>query len=130
MTILAIFITVLLSVLQYSCCFKWHLSDVLPSDKILTFSERYMFATKNGPIILDQGSSYIDIDVNINVYLTEEKTPQVAFVVYSVLEEKHQNDTINGLCVSSSKLPSYSYWAHHPVGGDTRLGTGTHSSII
>ena len=40
--------------------FKWALYNSLPPRKIITFSERYIFAGHSGPILLEQGDSYID----------------------------------------------------------------------
>jgi hypothetical protein len=40
--------------------FKWTIDETLDSMQILTLSERYMFASKEGPILLPQGDSYIE----------------------------------------------------------------------
>ena len=47
--------------LSFVLCFKWQVNDSLDPLQILTLSERYMFATKNGPIFLQQGESFIHL---------------------------------------------------------------------
>lgn len=49
-----------------SCnAFRWHLEESFEVNRFFTFSERFMFATGKGPLILEQGASYIDVDVSI-----------------------------------------------------------------
>lgn len=45
--------------------FKWHLNEVLKYDKYLTFSEMYMFGRGQGPKIMEQGDSYINLDITV-----------------------------------------------------------------
>lgn len=80
-----------------SLSFKWHLSDVLPSKKILTFSERYMFASRNGPPMLEQGESYIDISARVTSYMTLNRSANVGFAVYAS-KDQHHHDTLEGIC--------------------------------
>jgi hypothetical protein len=40
---------------------------VLPSDKYFAFSERYMFADRDGPKLLQQGASYIHVQTSVTV---------------------------------------------------------------
>ena len=47
--------------------FKWHLSEVLESKKVLTISEKHMFSNEHGPYILPQGESYIKLENNVAV---------------------------------------------------------------
>lgn len=54
------------SLLSLSESFRWHLADNLDVDKVLTFSERYMFGNKLGPGIMESGPSYIVIDTDIH----------------------------------------------------------------
>ena len=55
-------VVLLLLVIQQSRCFKWHLTDIIPQNKILTFSERYMFQSRNGPTMLEQGDAYVKVN--------------------------------------------------------------------
>jgi hypothetical protein len=41
--------------------FKWHVNDSITPYSVVTYSERFMFATKNGPTMLQQGESYIHV---------------------------------------------------------------------
>lgn len=45
--------------------FIWSLDDILIPQKILTLSERYMFASHQGPPLLEQGDAWIKIDATI-----------------------------------------------------------------
>lgn len=57
--VLALYITV--------CnAFRWHLDETFEVNRFFTFSERFMFATGKGPLILEQGASYIDVDVTVS----------------------------------------------------------------
>lgn len=47
--------------------FKWHLNEALPTQKYFTFSERYMFADREGPLFLDKGPSFIKVDMDVTV---------------------------------------------------------------
>lgn len=47
--------------------FKWQIYDEIPSDRYFTFSEGNMFADRNGPFLLEQGSSYIQLDTNVDI---------------------------------------------------------------
>jgi hypothetical protein len=56
----------LLSLLLRPCSgFKWTIDEALDSMQILTLSERYMFASGEGPILLPQGDSYIDAKATV-----------------------------------------------------------------
>jgi hypothetical protein len=59
-----IILAVIILFVTRAFAFKWKLSDNLESKKILTFSERYMFASQNGPTMLEQGDSYIEVDIH------------------------------------------------------------------
>ena len=47
--------------------FIWPIDSSLPADQYFTFSERYMFASKDGPFMMDQGESSIKVDIDFNV---------------------------------------------------------------
>lgn len=60
-----------LLVIAYTCicftgAFKWDVHENLPVDRYFTFSERYMFADRNGPVLMNQGSSFIKVNMEIN----------------------------------------------------------------
>lgn len=80
--------------------FRWTLNDVLPSKKVLTFSERYMFSTGNGPPMLEQGSAYINVDANIFVYMLKNESAKVGYAVFAA-EEGHHHDNLIGICDDS-----------------------------
>ena len=41
--------------------FKWRLTDTIPGNEILTFSERYMFSSNRGPTFLPNHAAYIEV---------------------------------------------------------------------
>lgn len=86
-----------LILLHTSACFKWHLTDVLPAKKILTFSERYMFATGNGPTMLEQGDAYIDLNTGVLAYMLVNRSVQVGYAIYAS-SDKHHHDSLEGIC--------------------------------
>jgi hypothetical protein len=77
--------------------FKWVLTDVLPANRILQFSERYMFANHEGPDLLAQGESYIDINVNVISYMEVNRSTEVGFAVYAA-NVGHEHQTLLGMC--------------------------------
>lgn len=77
--------------------FKWRLKDTLALGHVLRFTEHYMFATENGPPMLEQGAAYIDMDVNILVYTKTNETAHIAYAIFAA-SEKYHNISLNGLC--------------------------------
>jgi hypothetical protein len=77
--------------LQISDAFKWQLTDVLSASKVLTFSEKYMFATQEGPTFLPQGDSYIKISGDVIAYMSREANHSidVSYAIYSAAENHH-----------------------------------------
>lgn len=86
-----------LSVMKGCLGFKWHLTDILPSKKILTFSERYMFASRNGPPMLEQGDSYIEVGAQVIAYMTLNRSSSVGMAIYASADQ-HHHDTLEGIC--------------------------------
>ena len=77
--------------------FRWTLNDFLPPKKVLTFSERYMFSSGNGPPMLEQGSAYINVDANILVYMSKNESAKVGYAVFAA-GEGHHHDNLIGIC--------------------------------
>jgi hypothetical protein len=65
MRVLIIFVVFMTQLLSNGVAFRWHLEETIPTSKYFTFSERFMFASGNGPMMLEQGSSYINVDVTL-----------------------------------------------------------------
>ena len=96
----------LLVILCTANAFKWHLKDTLPAQKVLTFSERYMFSTENGPPMLEQGAAYIHIDVSVLVYMAKNESAYVGYAVFAAAED-HHHDSLMGICDNSVR----DFWA-------------------
>ena len=77
--------------------FKWDIKDTLPPKKIITLSERYMFATKNGPTMLEQGDSYISANAEVTIYMLNNRSTSIALSIVGV-GEGHHHDTYQGMC--------------------------------
>ena len=99
------------AVISTARAFKWQLKDTLPAQKVLTFSERYMFSNENGPPMLEQGA-YIHIDVNVLVYMTKNESAYVGYAVFAA-DELHHHETFVGMCDNTVRD---NYWAQK-VGG-------------
>jgi hypothetical protein len=106
MMLLTTFIVV--SILLTAHSFKWHLKDNLPAQKVLTFSERYMFSTENGPPMLEQGAAYINIDAYVSVYMAINTSTLVSYAVFAASED-HHHDSLLGMCDNSDLRDNY--WA-------------------
>jgi hypothetical protein len=81
--------------------FIWKLTDVLPADRVLQFSEKYMFATHDGPDVLDQGDSYIDLKIDLISYMEVNRTTEVAYAIFAA-NSGHEHDTLLGMCSSKN----------------------------
>jgi len=117
-----LFVALLWSMCVVASGFKWHLTDTLPSEKILTFSERYMFATGLGPsllglyllyilnyyirlelfdhllfLLLEQGNSYIHIDIYVYTYSLTNTSNTIGYAIFAA-SENHQHDNLQCLC--------------------------------
>lgn len=106
---------IILSVLLSVQSFKWHLKDTLPPQKVLTFSERYMFSTENGPPMLEQGAAYIHVDANALVYMKVNESALVSYAVFAASED-HHHDSLLGMCDPQQLRENY--WASNvsPLG--------------
>ena len=58
-------VCLVLLLLQGCVGFKWKLSEVLVGDKQLSFTESHMFSSNHGPVIMEQGTSYITVDMTV-----------------------------------------------------------------
>ena len=83
--------------LSPSLGFIWHLTDILPSNEVLQFSERYMFPSGKGPGILEQGESWIQIDTDLLCYKTVNRSSTIAYAIYAT-DEAHHQEPLNGMC--------------------------------
>jgi hypothetical protein len=52
---------------NHGLSFKWDVDQLIPPDEYFTFSERYMFADRNGPFLMDEGESYIKVATSVTV---------------------------------------------------------------
>ena len=83
--------------------FKWTLTDSIPGNEILTFSERYMFGNRKGPLLLPNGPSYIQIGGKVATYMTEAQNHTVDLVhVIFTAYEGHYHDSLSGMCSRTS----------------------------
>ena len=77
--------------------FIWHLTDILPANEVLQFSERYMFPSGKGPSVLDQGESFIQIDTDLLCYKSVNRSSTIGYAVYAT-DEGHHHETLEGIC--------------------------------
>jgi len=77
--------------------FKWEISEELPSEKYFMFTERYMFANRNGPVLMDPGASFIKVKMNINTMSKTNRSLTIGMAIYSASEGNHDT-LIDGIC--------------------------------
>jgi hypothetical protein len=41
--------------------FRWHMGEHMEPDQTITFTERHMFASNDGPVMMEQGEAFIEI---------------------------------------------------------------------
>lgn len=118
------FLVVLFLITNISLCssFIWSLTDVLPANRILQFSERYMFASQEGPDLLDQGDSYIHVDMDVISYMEVNRTSQIGYAIYAV-SEGHQLDTLLGICTNSRRQLEETINGNKYYGEDIRMNS-------
>lgn len=92
--------------------FEWPLEEELPAHKYFTFSERYMFADGAGPILLEQGDAYINVDLTVDTYFLHNQTLDIGFAIFAA-EDGHEEDEFEGLCDSSIARMQKNQFAHN-----------------
>jgi hypothetical protein len=99
-------------ILLLLCCsinaFKWHLLDDLPPNEIITFSERYMFKSKDGPELLVQYDSYIKINAKVDTIMSKNESSMISYAIFAAAEG-HHHDIFEGMCTENPF--SSNYWA-------------------
>ena len=107
MAFLHVFVLVLLvvSVVQAS---KWRLNKYLEVQRVLTFTEEYMFANENGPPMLEQGSAYIDIDVRSLIYMRRNESALVAYAIFTASGVDNYRKSLEGMCEAQKPWTSWS----------------------
>mmetsp|Transcript_19321 Transcript_19321/g.27777 ORF Transcript_19321/g.27777 Transcript_19321/m.27777 type:complete len:508 (-) Transcript_19321:109-1632(-) len=101
-----------LTILSYALCiyetqaFRWHVNDDMSdTGRVLTLSERYMFASGDGPLLLEQGESYIDIETKLLVTSRDNVSSHFEYAVYATDFEHHADSF--GLCGESASEYSW-----------------------
>ena len=98
--------------------FKWELTDTLYPRKILTFSERYMFASGNGPAMLNQGKAYIAIDTTVKAFMSLNVSTTIGYATFIALDD-HHHDSFEGMCGDRDVRDNY--WAINAINKRTTL---------
>jgi hypothetical protein len=62
-----------------------------------TLSESYMFSTENGPAIMEQGKSYIELDTSVLITTKVNISPKVKFAIFSC-DEINSRRKLDGIC--------------------------------
>jgi hypothetical protein len=57
----------LLLCLHLTAAFKYALKDTIANDTLYSISERFMYGTDSGPVGFSQGSSYINLDLDVKL---------------------------------------------------------------
>ena len=70
-----------------------------------------MFATGNGPTMLEQGDAYIEVNTNVVAYMLKNKTKNIGYAVYAS-SEQHHHDSLEGLCGDGQDISS-NLWAEN-----------------
>mmetsp|Transcript_18727 Transcript_18727/g.34957 ORF Transcript_18727/g.34957 Transcript_18727/m.34957 type:complete len:510 (+) Transcript_18727:52-1581(+) len=83
-------------VLPCSNAFVWQVDEELVPLQTLTFSERHMFGTNEGPVILPNKRATIFADLQFDLYLRENRTTGFQYAVY-LPDDDHRYTGI-GLC--------------------------------
>ncbi len=96
--------------------FRWILTDTIPGNEILTFSERYMFGNRKGPILLPNGAAYITISGKVSTFMTkaENHTVDLVYTIFNAADG-HYHDSLSGMCSKTSgegvTAPGKNPWA-------------------
>ena len=82
---------------------RYDVNELLLWDKDLTFSESYMFSSENGPAMLEQGESYIELDTSVLITMKVNKTSKVGFAIYTCNEMNSETGLL-GLCENTAAV--------------------------
>ena len=108
---ICISIVVGLTYCQLAFSFIWKLHDDISPTKTITFSERYMFKTNNGPKLLANGDSFIETDVTVTMYMIKNISYNVAFAAFES-ESEHHHDTLSEMCFGQEYfIATHNKWA-------------------
>lgn len=106
---MTLYIIILFTLLFCSInAFKWHILDDLPPNEIITFSERYMFKSKEGPELLLQYNSIISIHANIDTIMSKNESSMISYAIFAAAEG-HHHDSFEGMCTDNPFADNY--WA-------------------
>ena len=64
-------------------------------DEVLRYSEHYIFASNDGPTLLEQGDAYVEINALINIQTLSPNVPTIALAVYAYPED-NKNSALTG----------------------------------
>jgi hypothetical protein len=65
-----------------------------------TLSESYMFSSKNGPAIMEQGISYIELDTSVVISMKVNISPKVKYAIFTC-DEINSRRKLLGICDKS-----------------------------
>jgi hypothetical protein len=66
-------------------------------NEYIQMSERYMFSSQNGPAIMEQGESYIELDTSVVISMKVNKTSRVKYAIYTC-DQIDSNNELLGKC--------------------------------
>ena len=61
----------------------------------MRYSEHYIYASNDGPSILEQGDAYIEINAIINIQAISPNIPTISLAVYAN-DEDHKDYSLTG----------------------------------
>lgn len=106
--------------------FKWDIHESISAQGLMTFSERYMFQSGNGPPIMpDSGDSYIELDINFAVFskVNSSNIP-VAMAIYHA-DDGYFYENLDDICSPYAwDLEFESEWANNIYNEKEYTGRG------
>jgi hypothetical protein len=92
-----LFVVIPLTQLKSIFGFIYPVEEKLGSHGQLTYSERYMFGSYGGPVIMTNGEAIIEVDVDMMAHMYSEESIRIAVAVFGV-DNDHHYDIISNMC--------------------------------
>ena len=69
----------------------------------MRYSEHYIYASNDGPSILEQGDAYIEINAILNIQAISPNIPTISVAVYAY-DEDHKDYSLTGKHTHTNSL--------------------------
>lgn len=100
-----------INLVSFTSCFEWEVAEDLGTRGMITFSERYMFESKEGPDPLPHDEAYIKIDLSFESKMYKNSSVPLAFAIYKA-NHGYEAEQLSNIC-NDLWNEDYESWAEY-----------------